>query len=107
MKLKYFHLIFVIALSLSISHCAFGPTHGVIWTETKFPGEFNTENTIVAKRFGKGCLTSVLGLISLGDAGAGSVARENGISRIATIDHSFTALLFPLYGRYCTIVGGE
>lgn len=103
MKLRFYFFI----LLVSLSHCAIGPTHGIIWTETRFPGEFNTENTIVAKRFGTGCLTSVLGLISLGDAGAGGVARENGISRIATIDHSFTAILFPLYGRYCTIVGGE
>jgi hypothetical protein len=101
-----FYCVFFMVV-LSFGNCAIGPTHGFIWTDTRFPGEFNTENNIQSKKFGKGCLVNILGLVSFGNAGAGRVARENGISKIASIDHSFTGVLYPIYGRYCTIVGGE
>lgn len=103
-------LLFIIALvgiGFIFHNCAIAPTHGFLYTNTRFPGEFNPENNVIAKKFGKGCQINVLGLVSYGDAGAGSIARSNGISKIATIDHSFTAVLFPTYGQYCTIVGGE
>lgn len=89
------------------SHCAVAPTHGLIYTETVFPGEFNPHADIKAKRYAKGCQFHLFGMVSMGDAGAGSIARKNEIRRIATIDHSFTGFLFPVFGKYCTIVGGD
>ncbi|MCC5814447.1 MAG: TRL-like family protein [Leptospira sp.] len=87
--------------------CAIAPTHGLLYTNTNFPGEFNTNNDVLAKRYGTGCQSHYLGLVSIGDAAAGSIAKKHEIRRIATVDHSFTGILFPLYGKYCTIVGGD
>lgn len=105
MKIK---LVFIFLLSVFfLTNCAIGPTHGYILTSTKFAGTFNPENNVKATKEGTGCQFTVLYLFSFGDAGAGSVAKQNGISKIATIDHSTLSFLTGVYRSYCTIVYGE
>ncbi len=87
--------------------CAVAPTHGFFYTDTKFPGEFNPSNDVPPVRSAKGCQYSILGLFAFGNSGAGEVAKNSEIRRIATIDHSFTGVLFPVYGKFCTIVTGD
>ncbi|MCG6146915.1 TRL-like family protein [Leptospira levettii] len=102
-------LFFVIILfySLIFTGCAVGPTHGYIVTETQFPGTFNPENNVKADKEAKGCQYTVLYLVTYGDAGAGSIAFKNGITKIATIDHSTFSLFSGLIRNYCTFVVGE
>ncbi|TGL44612.1 TRL-like family protein [Leptospira perdikensis] len=105
MKMK---LVFISLLSVFLfANCAIGPTHGFIFSSTKFAGTFNAENNVKATKEGKGCQFTVLYLFSAGDAGAGSVANKNGISKIATIDHSSLSVFTGLFRNYCTIVSGE
>ncbi|MCG6139151.1 TRL-like family protein [Leptospira mtsangambouensis] len=89
------------------ANCAIGPTHGLLFSSTKFAGTFNPENNVKSSKEGKGCQFTILYLFSVGDAGAGSVANKNGISKIATIDHSSLSVLTGLFRNYCTIVSGE
>lgn len=105
MKMK---LVFISLLSVFLfANCAIGPTHGGLFTSTKFAGTFNAENNVKVSKEGKGCIWTVLYIFSVGDAGAGSVANKNGISKIATIDHSSLSVLTGLFRNYCTIVSGE
>ncbi len=83
-----------------------GPVHGLIFTQTKFPGEINPNNDVPATNKGEGCLHYIFFFFMWGDASAGSIALQNKIKRIATIDHS-TMNLFGVYGNYCTLVKGE
>jgi len=103
-------IISAVALSgivvLSTSRCAIGPVGGLVYTSTKFAGEVNPANDVPATKEGIGCQKNVLSLVTWGNAGAGDVARANGIERIATIDHSHTNVLF-IYRDYCTIVRGN
>ncbi|XDD46139.1 TRL-like family protein [Leptospira sp. WS39.C2] len=101
-----FYITIVLLTFLSTS-CAVGPTHGYIVTETQFPGTFNPENNVKADKEAKGCQYTVLYLVTYGDAGAGSVAHKNGITKIATIDHSTFSLFSGLIRNYCTFVVGE
>lgn len=87
--------------------CATGPVQGGLITDIKFPGNINPENNVKSVKTGKGCQHSILLLASFGDAGAGSVAQKNGITKIATIDHSAFGILGLVYRNYCTIVAGE
>ncbi len=87
--------------------CATGPTHGFIFTNNDFPGEFNPNNDVKAVKSAEGCQHAILGLVTLGDAGAGQVAKDNKIERIATIDHSTISFLTGIYRSYCTKVTGE
>ncbi|PJZ46387.1 TRL-like family protein [Leptospira brenneri] len=105
MKMK---LVFVSLLSVFLfANCAVGPTHGLVFSSTKFAGTFNPENNVKATKEAKGCQLTILHLISVGDAGAGLIANKNGISKIATIDHSSLSILTGLFRNYCTIVTGE
>ncbi|TGM35787.1 TRL-like family protein [Leptospira biflexa] len=107
---KRHNILFYITIVLSFilfTGCAVGPTHGYIVTETQFPGTFNPENNVKADKEAKGCQYTVLYLVTYGDAGAGSVANKNGITKIATIDHSTFSLFSGLIRNYCTFVVGE
>lgn len=100
----------IIILSLilfTMTQCATGPVHGLIFTSNKFPGEFNQNNNVKITKTGKGCTHSVLALIGIGNSGAGEIAKQNEIIRIATVDHSTFSLFTILYQNYCTIVSGE
>lgn len=99
---KYFIMIIIL-----FSRCAIGPVNGALFTNTDFPGQFNTDSSVGTDRSASGCQHSVLGLISWGDAGAGSTAHRNGIRKIAAVDHSTFSVLFSAYRNYCTKVTGE
>ncbi len=87
--------------------CAVGPVNGLVFSSTSFPGEINPANDVSPKKSGQGCERMFLGLIAFGNAGAGDIANENGIKRIASVDHSTTNFLQIVYSSYCTIVQGE
>jgi len=97
----------IILISLSIFNCAFGPTNGLIYTGTNIPGEFNPANDVKITKTAEGCQHNILYLFAFGSASAGKIALDNGIERIATIDHSMTSVFTLLYKNYCTIVSGE
>jgi hypothetical protein len=102
---KMFFIYSIIILALT--SCAIGPTSGILFTNNSFAGEFNPSNKVKSIKTGEGCQWSVLGLVSYGNAGAGKIAYEYKIERIATIDHSTLNILVGLFQNYCTIVTGE
>jgi hypothetical protein len=97
----------VLFSSLALGGCAVGPTHGLLWTDIEYPSQWNAQNSVPSLREAEGCQIQVFTLFTLGKAGAGEIAFQSGIRRIATIDQRFTGFLYPVYGRYCTIVTGD
>lgn len=87
--------------------CAIGPVGGVLFTQNKFAGEFNSANDVQALKSGQSCQMTILRTVGFGDASAGTAAKQAGINRIASIDHSTMNVLGILYQNYCTIVTGE
>lgn len=87
--------------------CAVGPVHGFLFTSNKFAGVANNNTAIGSAKKAEGCQHFILGLVAFGDAGAGSIANQNGIKKIATIDHATLSVLTVVYNRYCTLVAGE
>ncbi|GBF50967.1 TRL-like family protein [Leptospira ryugenii] len=100
-------ILLFLTIFLGFYSCATGPTHGLIFTYNDFPGEFNPNNDVKAIKSAEGCQHAILGLFTFGDAGAGQVARDNKIERIATIDHSTISVWTLAYRSYCTKVTGE
>lgn len=80
---------------------------GGLFTSITFPGLINPENNVKVNKTAKGCQYSILGLVGFGNAAAGSIAFENGIIKVATIDHSSLSILGITFRNYCTIVSGE
>lgn len=99
--------IVLITLSALVSNCAIGPVYGVLFSSTKFPGDINPANDVVAANTATGCAHQVLGLVAFGNASPGSIAQKNNIQRIATVDHSALNVAYFVYSRYCTIVSGQ
>lgn len=97
----------LLVLMLTGGACAVGPVHGFLFTSNKFAGVANQNTAITSAKKAEGCQHMVLGLVAFGDAGAGSIANQNGIKKIATVDHSALSVLTLVYSRYCTLVSGE
>ena len=104
MKKKFF---LPIAILFFISNCATGPVHGILFNYTKFAGEFNTHTDVLPIKKAEGCSHQFLGLVAIGDNGAGITAKLNDIKKIAVIDHSSFSILTFVYRNYCTIIYGE
>jgi TRL-like protein family len=67
---------------------------------------FVNEQTKLGSKSGEGCVTSILGLITTGDAGVAETARKANISRVSHIDYRFENIL-GFYAKYCAVVYGE
>lgn len=64
-----------------------------------------TDNDLGKKR-GEACASSILGLVTTGDASIRAAADAGGITQIAAVDSTITNIL-GLYAKYCTVVSGD
>ena len=72
---------------------------------TKWDGAINNPG-IGTQKQGEACAKSVLGVYAFGDASIETAKKNAGITKVATVDHATTNILY-LYGQYCTVVYGE
>ncbi|TGN01852.1 TRL-like family protein [Leptospira yasudae] len=100
-------ILFCLFLSSVFVQCASGPVGGLLFTHNLYPGEINPTNEVRQDATAEGCIHNILGVFSFGDAGAGSVAKKNGIQRIAIVDYSALHILAFVYRNHCVIVTGE
>ena len=107
MNHKILRMLFCVFVIFGFTSCALGPVNGILFTSNDFPGEFNPKNDVPQTKRGTGCIHQVLGLAAWGSAGAGKIAIDSGIQRIAVIDHSTMSVLSIVYSRYCTTVIGN
>ncbi|MEM7183680.1 MAG: TRL-like family protein [Spirochaetota bacterium] len=109
---QYLVRLLFLTIGFSLSQCTYGipqpigPTHGLLFTTNSFPGEFNPNNDVARSIRAEGCLKQILYIVAWGDASAGSIAKKNGIKRIATIDHR-TENVAGMFATYCTVITGE
>ncbi|WCL47761.1 TRL domain-containing protein [Leptospira sp. GIMC2001] len=104
---KFFNKLVIVFIIFFLSNCAIGPNHGAIYTDIRYPGEFNIDNQVLGSKSGQACQYMLFGLITVGDSSAGGIARKFGILRLATIDYRFRGIFYPVYGQFCTEVTGE
>jgi len=64
-----------------------------------------THNEVGPKR-GEACSWSVLGLVTAGDSSVPTAATRGGITRISSVDNSFSNYV-GLYATYCVVVSGQ
>jgi hypothetical protein len=81
-----------------------GTTLGIIYDDTK-ANEKVTENVLGTKQ-GEACASSILGWVTTGDASVPEAAKKAGITKIASVDHSYSNIL-GIVSSYCAIVTGE
>ncbi len=61
----------------------------------------------VGSKTGEACATSILGLILTGDMSLEAAAAAGGISKVASVDYSYTSILVGVMQKSCTIVNGD
>lgn len=78
------------------------PAMGVLLTDVKWDGGTHGKQ---GSKTGRACATSVLALVSSGDASVEAAAKNGGITTVTGVDHESKWTL--LFGEYCTIVRGN
>ena len=99
-----------VPLLLGLSGCAAGlafrgqgVAHGFIYADAVTP--VHATNNNVGRKTGESCATSILGLVTTGDATIRAGADAGGIRDIAAVDVSIMNVL-GIYAKMCTIVSG-
>ena len=111
--LRKLSVVAVLAIGATgLSGCA-----GIAFAGTGAPGFFSIYSSTLSKNFiheqsrlgarsAEGCITSILGLITLGNAGITEAANKANISRVTHIDQKLDNIL-GVYARYCVVVYGD
>ncbi len=95
-----------VACASLVSGCAMvaAPVNGGLFGNVKAPLAV-TSNTVGAK-VGKAQASSILGIISMGDASIQAAAKSAGITKISHVDYEANNIL-SLYATYTVYVYGE
>jgi len=94
----------VAGMVMFLTGCASPMPVGILYTEVTLPA-IATANA-KAEKVGVSECTSVLSLVSMGDASIDAAARNGGITKIHSVDWEANSIL-GIYGTYRTIVRGE
>ena len=105
-KLKKYILIALLFLLPGCVSIREVPYFGLLYSNHRFAGNYLLTNDVKPARKERSCMRMILGLVAYGEAGAGKIAADRGIMRIAYVDHEFFNIFF-FYMRYCTVVYGE
>ena len=91
---------------LGMSGCMIvqAPVMGVLGGEVTW-GDVAIGKT-AARKEGRACMDTILGLVARGDASVRAAKDSAGISEVSVIDHSARNFL-GIRGQYCTIVRGN
>jgi hypothetical protein len=103
-------LLVVPVLWLNLTGCAAlsfagqGVPMGFLYVDSSTPQQA-TQNE-VGKKKGEACATSILGLVTTGDASIRAAADAGGIKMISAVDSSYKNIL-GIVATYCTVVSGQ
>lgn len=81
------------------------PANGMLFGSVKWDSAIDN-NGVAAKKEGKACATSLLGLLATGDASVNAAKASAGITKVANVSHDSMNVL-GLYAKYCTVVTGQ
>ena len=102
-------------IGLAIVCATQGACAGLAWTGHKVPfsgiyGEVATTEEIVAQKLGskrgESCATSILGLVTTGNATASAAAKVAGITSLSAVEHN-TSNILGIYSKYCVHAIGD
>ena len=82
------------------------PPQGFIYTSVKAPMDIDYNQTPPAGKTGTASTTTILGLVSFGDASAASAAATGSINTIDNADYEYMNVLY-IYQKFTTVVHGK
>lgn len=81
-----------------------GVPFALLYADSSTP-RHTTQNEL-GKKKGEACATSILGLVTTGDASIRAAADAGGIKQISAVDGSIKNIL-GIVATYCTVVSGQ
>jgi hypothetical protein len=96
-------MIAILIAVLMLAGCASYYPLGFIYTEGKMGVQAAPGAT---PKTGKACMTSILGIVAVGDASIEAAKSAGGVANVATINYEVRNIL-GVYGEYCLVVKGN
>jgi len=78
-----------------------------LYANFKFPLDIYVDNTVLGKKEGRASRHTVLWLVSWGDQGAATAAKNGGLTTMNHMDSEVFQILYGLYTRETVVVYGE
>jgi hypothetical protein len=107
---KFITSLVAVGIGISLSACASSPIKGKYYGGGSIYSAVNfnerTSDAMLGSKRGEGCATNILGIVATGDASAATVAKQAGITKIASVDGTASNIL-SFYSKYCVVVTGE
>ena len=96
--------LFSMALLAGCAAMAVSPTSGFLYTDVKAP--LTATSNSGSSKVGTAVCTSILGLVSTGDASIQTAMKNGGITKIQHVDYHSTSIL-GIYATFTVTVYGE
>lgn len=103
-------LLALLTLTALAAGCAMGnapvvPPPALIQTYAA-PLDIDHQDSQLGAKTGRSVATTVLGIVTWGDAGTRAAAKNGGITTIRSADYEFFTV-FGIYSKYTTVVYGD
>lgn len=82
------------------------PGAAFIYADTKAPMDIDADSTNLGSKTGKAKVTTILGLLSFGDASTTAAAQNGGITTVRHLDYEFKNIL-GIYSEFTTVAKGD
>jgi len=99
-------LVSVVCLGALATGCATAYPVGALYTELKLPVGATSNSADARQKVGVATCTSVLSLVTTGDASIQAAMKNGGITKVSHVDWEVKNIL-GIYGEYKTTVYGE
>jgi hypothetical protein len=106
MKKKLLHVSTLAVMVLLVTGCATPYPVGLLYTELNLPHQAVSQSEVSYTKVGVAKATSVLGLVTTGDASQRAAIRNGQITKVKYIDYSVKNIL-GIYGEYTVTVYGD
>lgn len=99
----------LIALLTSCAQTSNGVYSGIYTSWTDRDPISRVDNSVVATKTGKACVTNVLSIVVTGDSSIEAAKKDGGISKVSYVDRTYEGfwLYIPFFQKGCTIVKGS
>lgn len=101
-----FHMFTLAAMVFLVTGCATPYPVGLLYTELNLPQQAVTQSEVSYTKVGVAKATSVLGLVTTGDASQRAAIRNGQITKVKYVDYSVKNIL-GIYGEYTVTVYGD
>jgi hypothetical protein len=109
--MRKFAILAILGLGVLSTGCTYYvapvmPPPGWIYSDIKAPIDTDAQTNAIGPRMGSASTTSILGLLSWGDASVATAVQDGNLSNVNHLDYEFLNILF-VYQKFTVNAYGE